>query len=337
MDKRHAPFIGVEMKVELTNFCRDGRCAFCSPMFRPTVMEAGPEVFLGCFEEHLETYLDGGGTKVILTGGGEPTDAPAKLFGALRIIEQMTRRRGVELELLTVYTNAVNLLRPMGSGSAETYLDRLAELGLRDINLSVHGLTYEQKKGISGVAMADVDFDTLVPRIISKGIRVMTRTTLAKDYIESAEQIGAFVRWATSLGVNIAYFSDLFRVPVRNKQTTPGSSTVLRWTDDHRIHFENLLAALRTDGAFALVSEWTRHDNQGKTLEFKYCESGTRVMFGDLVIGDESTERPTYAYVKPDGSLDTQNNARNTKTRLYVPPEEVKAYLQVFRPGREDL
>lgn len=336
MNDHNAAFIGVEMKVELTNVCRGGRCRFCSPMFRPAVFEADPETFLRRFEEHLGVYLTGGGRKVVLTGGGEPTDAPAKLFGALRTIEQMTRQRGIELELLTMYTNGVNLGRSMGS-TAESYLDRLAAFGLRDINLSVHGLTHAQKEGISGKEMADVDLDTLIPTIVRKGIRVMTRTTLAKGYIESAEQVSAFVRWAASLGVGIVYFSDLFSVPLRNAETTPGSQTVLRWTDDHRIAFERLLAAFRGDDAFTLVSEWSRHNHQGRTLEFRYRESGVRVMFGDLVIGNESTEQATYAYVKPDGSMDTQNNARNKDMRLYVPTEEVKVYLRSFRPGREDL
>lgn len=336
MIDQNAAFVGVEMKVELTNVCREGRCAFCSPMFRPATFEADPETYLRRFETHLDVYLAGGGRKVVLTGGGEPTDAPAKLFGALRIVEEMTQQRGIELELLTMYTNGVNLGRSMGN-TAESYLDRLAALGLRDINLSIHGLTHEQKEGISGKAMADIDLDVLIPTIVREGIRVMTRTTLAKGYIDSMEQVTAFARWAAGLGASIVYFSDLFTVPVRNEETTPGSQTVLRWTDDHRIAFERLLVAFRQDDAFALVSEWSRHNHQGRTLEFRHRESGVRVMFGDLVIGNESTEQATYAYVKPDGSMDTQNNARNKNVRLYVPPEEVKVYLRSFRPGREDL
>ncbi len=337
MDNQSESLAGVEMKVELTNICRGGRCKFCSPMFRPIVVEASTDIFLDRFEEHLERYLSNGGRKVILTGGGEPTDAPAKLFGALRIIREVTQRLGIDLELLTMYTNAVNLLKPMGNDSGETYLDRLAELGLRDINLSVHGLTYEQKNGISGEEMANVDFDKLIPAIISKGFRVLTRTTLATDYIESANQIKAFTLWAASLGVSIVYFSDLFQVPVRNKQTTPGSPTPLQWTDDHRIRFQELLAAVGQDNDFVLVSESSRHNHQGRTLEFRHRESGVSVMFGDLVIGNESTERSTYAYVKPDGSMGAHNNARDTSTRAFVTPEQTRAYLQIYRPERDDL
>ncbi len=329
-------FTDVEMKVELTNFCREGRCKFCSPMFRPVVVEASMELFLDRFRGNLEVYLDGGGRKVILTGGGEPTDAPGKLFGTLQLVQEVTKRRGIQLELLTVYTNAVNLLKPVGS-SGQSYLDRLVELGLTDINLSVHGLTRKQKVGISGEAMAGVDFDQLIPAIVRKGIRVMTRTTLATGYIDSVEQIEVFVRWAAGLGVGIVYFSDLFSLPMRSEQTVPGSKKVLGWTDDHRLHFDVLLADVIRSPAFEFVSEFPRHNEQGTTVELKHRESGIRVMFGDLAIGNESEDQATYAYMKPDGSIDSHNNARDAKKRNYVTPEETKAYLQTYRPGRNDL
>jgi hypothetical protein len=63
-------FADVEMKVEITNTCRGGRCKFCSPLIRPVVEEAETRSFLGDFEQHLEAYLSGGGRRIILTGGG---------------------------------------------------------------------------------------------------------------------------------------------------------------------------------------------------------------------------------------------------------------------------
>jgi hypothetical protein len=330
-------FTGTEMKVELTNLCRDGRCTFCSPLIRPAVVEAGQEVFLQRFTDNLDLYLEGGGRKVILTGGGEPTDAPGKLFGALRQVRERTEELGVELELLAVYTNAVKLLRPIMGCGGQTFLDRLAEMGLKDLNLSVHGLTRKQKVVISGEAMASVDFETLIPAIVRKGIRVMTRTVLADGFIDSIQQIEEFVSWAAGLGVGICYFSDMFQLPVRNEQTTPGSKTVMQWTDDHRTPFDGLIADVRRSNAFVFVSEFTRHNAQGRTFEFRHGESGIRVMFGDLAIGNESEDQATYGYMKPDGSMDVHNNARDANKREFVPLEEMKAYLQMYRPGRGDL
>ena len=60
-------------------------------------------------------------------------------------------------------------------------------------------------------------------------------------------------------------------------------------------------------------------------------------MLGDLAIGNESETEATYGYMKPDGSMDTHNNARDTSHRQFVSPEETKAYLQMYRPGRDDL
>ena len=99
MTFRNQGFWDVEMKVEITNICREGRCRFCSPLFRPLVEEASTEVFLKNFESHLETYLLGGGRKIILTGGGEPIDAPDKLFGALRLINKKRDELGIEVEI----------------------------------------------------------------------------------------------------------------------------------------------------------------------------------------------------------------------------------------------
>lgn len=336
-NKNESLYTNIEMKVEVTNVCRGGRCRFCSPMFRPWVREVGTHVFLKRFETNLGTYLDGGGRKILLTGGGEPTDAPAKLFGALRIIKKVTEIRGVKLELLTVYTHGINLLKPVIPCASQTVLDKLVGLGLKDINLSVHGNTFEQRSSVSGEQMAKVDFERLIPLCIEKGIRVMTRTTLATGGIDSLEEVERFVNWAGRLGVNITYFSDLFSLPIRNKETIPGSQKVLTWTDEHRVPYGDLLAGVSENSSFALQAEYLRHNNQGKTLEFTHRESGMRVMFGDLVIGNESDEVPTYAYMKPDGSMDLHNNARVKDKRRFVAPGALKAYLQKCRPGRDDL
>jgi hypothetical protein len=325
------------MKVEITNICREGRCRFCSPLFRPLVEEASTEVFLKNFESHLETYLLGGGRKIILTGGGEPIDAPDKLFGALRLINKKRDELGIEVDLLTLYSNGVGLLEPISSDASETVFDRLASLGLQDINLSVHGITKIERSGISGVTMGSVDYEDLVPKIVCAGIRVMTRTILARGFIDSVQKIEDFVCWMAGLGARITYFSDLFSIPVRDERTTPGSQTVLCWTDNHRISFDALLHKMRCADAFTFVSESSRHNRQGRTYEFRHCASGIKVLLGDLVIGNESEERPTYAYIKPDGSMDVHNNARDLSTRKYLSPEQMRARLKTYRPGRNDL
>lgn len=325
-------FNDVEMKIEVTNVCTGGRCRFCSPLFRPTVKEAGTQEYLSKMDENIDKYLKGGGRRIILTGGGEPVDAPAKLFGTLDIINKKKKEYGTTLDLLTVYSNGVSLLRPEFDGADKTILDKLVEHGVQDINISVHGLTIDERSVISGEQMGNVDFGTLIPRIVEKGIRVMTRTTLANGFIDSIDKIEKFTKWMSRLGVKIIYFSDLFEVPIRNEQTTPGSKTVLQWTDEHRIDFDRILDDVRSSKDFKFVSEYTRHNQEGRTFEFQYIESGIKVLFGDLVIGDESEDVPTYAYVKPDGSMEAHNNAREQTKRSYVSLAEIKKY----RPGRSE-
>lgn len=320
-------FAEVEMKVEITNVCRHGRCRFCSPLFRPTVAEAPTREFLSQFEHHLEVYLNGGGRKIILTGGGEPIDAPAKLFGVLRIISEKTRRLGIKLDLLTVYSNGVGLLDP---NPEKTNLDKLFEYGLRDINLSVHGLSQKQRVGISGERMGNVDFETLIPTIVEKGIRVMTRSTLASGFLDSVKEIEEFTAWMSRLGVRIVYFSNLFEVPVRNEYTTPGSTEVLEWTDKHRIPFGRIVDEMKTSIDFEFVSESTRHNDQGKTFEFRH-KSGIEVLLGSLEIGNESEETASYAYIKPDGSMYMHNNACSVRNLVSL------AEIRKYRPGRDDI
>lgn len=323
-------FENVEMKVEITNMCRHGRCKFCSPLFRPAVKESETKKFLIQFEEHVENYLRGGGKKIILTGGGEPIDAPTKLFGALRVITEKIKCLGVELELLTVYSNGVSLLDQSPYEIGFTNLECLANHGVRDINLSVHGFSRQQREAISGRKMADIDFETLIPKIVGKGIRVMTRTTLARGFIDSLKEVQRFTSWMSSLGVKIVYFSDLFEVPTRNQDTTPGSQDVLKWTDENRINFRGIIEEVKKDAHFELVSEYTRHNDQGMTFEFRHV-SGTRVMFGSLVIGNESEEAPTYAYIKPDGSMYWHNNANEVRNLVSI------TEMQKYRPGRREL
>jgi hypothetical protein len=243
--------------------------------------------------------------------GGEPLDAPAKLFGALRLINEQ-RQHGAEIDLLTIYSNGVRLFEPILADTTETYLDRLVALGVQDMNLSLHGLTRKDRVAVSGVAMGNVDFDLLIPHMVGKGIRVMTRTTLALGYMDSVKKVEAFVRWVADLGAGIAYFSDLFTIPIRDEQTTPGSKTILQWTDEHRINFDALLVELKRSREFEFMSESTRHNHQGRTVEFRHRRSGLKVLFGDLVIGNESEEKATYAYV----SLTVQWHGTTTPVTL---------------------
>lgn len=164
-------------------------------------------------EGNLDCYLRGGGHRIILTGGGEPVDAPTKLFGTLDIINRKKKEMGITLDLLAVYSNGVNLLKPKSEGNNKTILDELVEREVQDINISVHGLTKEERMVISGAQMGNIDFDTLIPRIVEKGVRVMTRTTLAKGLIDSVDKIEKFTKWMSGLGVKMIYFSNLFKVP----------------------------------------------------------------------------------------------------------------------------
>jgi len=324
---------GVEMKVELTNVCISGQCKFCSPMFRPVVAESETENFLNSFANHVDAYFKKGGRRIVLTGGGEPTDAPDKLFGVLKIINDKKEASGVELELLTVYSNGVKLLSPISEDNPQTFLNKLAECGVKDVNLSISGLSKEEITEISGEKMGEIDYDTLIPAIREKGIRVMTRTTLAKGYIDSLNDVSIFVEKMSKLGVNMVYFSDLFEIPDRNEKTTPGSQKVLNWTDEHRIDFLKLLNNIKGDSNFEFISQSSRHKEQGQTFEFRHKKSGIKILFGSLVIGNEPDKEMTYFYIKPDGSMEAHNNAREGTNRRYVSIDQIKEY----RPGRDDI
>jgi len=297
------------------------------------VQEAETHIFLSQLEGHLDHYLRNGGRRILLTGGGEPIDAPEKLFGALELINHKKAELGIGLDLLTVFTNGVSILNKVSRDAQETYLDALVRLGVRDINLSTHGTTAQKRTETTGEYMGNIDLDKLIRTMISRGMRVMTRSTIGRNGIDSLDEIDAFARHMDSLGVHIAYFSDFFQVPIRNEQTTPGSMEILGYTDEHRLPFDDLLAQLMHSWRFKLLSEYTRHNNQGRTYKFRRRGYGIQIMLGDLVVGNESENEPTYFYVKPDGSSGSHNNARDVSSRQYVPRE----YLRKYRPGRDDL
>jgi MoaA/NifB/PqqE/SkfB family radical SAM enzyme len=338
--ERADKYKGIELKAEITNVCTSGNCRFCSPMFRPATQEADTEHFLRRFSQNLDDYLSHGGRKIILTGGGEPLDAPAKLFGALREIRKQVKEKSIELDLLTIYSNGVNILKPAGKkveGSIVdteeenfTYLDILKRLGVTDINLSISGLTTEERTRITGDEMGSIDFDTVIPEIVRKGIRVMTRSTLTEGGIDDTEHVTKLTEWMAGLGVHIVYFSDLFNVPVRGPATTPGNQNVLKWTDEHRINLTDLIEDVKASESFEFVSESTRHSGQGTTWEFKHRRTGVKVLFGSLDIGNEPAGRDVYGYVKPDGSMSGTNNASMERDLIGV--ETLKKY----RPKRDD-
>ena len=340
MGERVDKYKGIELKAEITNVCTTGNCKFCSPMFRPATKEAGTDHFLRKFSQNLDDYLSHGGRKIILTGGGEPLDAPAKLFGALKEVRKQVEEKHVELELLTVYSNGVNILKSAGKeieggavGTQEgnaTYLDILKELGVTDINLSISGLTAEERTRITGDEMGSIDFDAVIPEIVRRGIRVMTRSTVTEGGIDDVQHVSKFTEWMAGLGAHIVYFSDLFNVSVRGQETTPGNQNVLKWTDEHRVDFASLIEEVNSNESFAFVSKTERHGGQGTTWEFKHRPTGVKVLFGSLDIGNEPAGKDVYGYVKPDGSMSGTNNASAGRDLIGV--EALKKY----RPKRDD-
>lgn len=317
-------FTGIDAKIEMGNACDQGLCPFCFPMARAATKEAAKETFLKTLEKNLTFYGNEGGMNIILTGG-EPLDLadPDKLFGALKIIFEIAKKRGIQWNLVTLYTNGIKLRQPVSKKSPETFLKKLAACGLKDINLSIHGLTREARISLCGKPMGELDFGVLIPTIRAAGIRVMVRTTLTnvEGGITSVDDLNEFTKQIFKCGANSLYGSNLFKCD----KYLPGSEKVIQWIADHRIDFPKFIGDTKNSKHFEFIAETTRHNNQGRSWIFLHKETKREISLGELTIGNEPDNGPTYCYIKPNGEMGFNNNTWEDT----IPPKEYRT----GRPG----
>lgn len=292
---------GVDAKVYPTYKC-EGNCPFCLTEIRPKTPEVTTEEFLANYRAEIERYYDSGGRKVLFTGG-EPTEAPDKLLGALEILQDH------DFDLVVLYTNGMNLLREITyRGETGILLDLLSERGLHNINMSVHHYEQAKRQELSP-KVGQVDIEKTSQAISEAGLDLRLNCTLMKNFIGSPEEVKRYVEWAATLGIKDVYFRDLFHIVERSKRTTPGDQRKLEYTDRERIDFDRLVADISDDPEYELKEKLSRHRDWGKTYIFTHRPTETQVSFGTLQIGSERSNEATYFAINPNGKMTPNMNA----------------------------
>ncbi|MDD4900780.1 MAG: radical SAM protein [Patescibacteria group bacterium] len=295
------PYAGVDAKVYPTYKC-EGNCPFCLTEIRPKTREADTEQFLVNFSEEMRKYCEGGGRKVLFTGG-EPTEAPDKLLGMLDELKKY------QLDLVVLYTNGTNLLRSVELKDEKgVMLTLLKNHGLQNINMSVHHYERQKRLAISET-VGKMDNENVFEAVRAEGINLRLNCTLMRDYIGSVGEVKRYIEWAVKCGIKDIYFRDLFHVENRNQRTTPGDKKKLSYTDDQRIDFNKLVADIQQDPDFEAKEQLSRHRDWGQTYIFLYKPTGIQVSFGTLVIGSERPDEATYFTINPNGKMTPNMNA----------------------------
>jgi MoaA/NifB/PqqE/SkfB family radical SAM enzyme len=305
----NSKYNGVDAKVYLGYKC-NGKCPFCLTEVRPKTCEASPEKFLESFETVMKDYHENGGCKILFTGG-EPTEYPEKLFGALKILKQYND------ELVVLYTNGTHLLDDIEyDGQKKTFLEFLRDLGQKDINMSVHHYDQSQRLKLSE-EVGKMDTEKTIGKIEQAGLKLRLNCTLMRDFIGSKETIEGYIKWATDNGVHDIYFRDLFHLNKRDDTTTTGrpeDMKKLEFSDEQRISFYDLVDEISLDPNYDFISGKTedakerkvtlvRHRGWGNTIIFRHKPTGARISFGTLTIGEEKPDEVTYFTVNPDGHM----------------------------------
>lgn len=296
MDK---PFRDVDAKVYLSYKC-EGNCPFCLTEVRPKTDEVQLVEYGANFFKEIYRYYEGGGRKVLFTGG-EPTDVIDKLLGMLQILRMFS------FELVVLYTNGVKLLNEIKyQGERGTILNFLSQAGLRKLNMSVHHYNANKRKELSE-HVGKAQTETIISKIKENGLDLRLNCTLQKDFIGNLEEIKKYLHWANSLGVKDVYFRDLFHIDNRTKKTTPGDQKKLEYTDQQRIDFTKLIGELMMDDEFVFDQKLSRHKDWGQTIIFTHQTTGINVSLGTLTIGSERNE-VTYFTINPNGKMTSNMN-----------------------------
>lgn len=317
---KETPYKDIQAEVNVTGMCSTADCRFCVKEFSPIFHEAPPGPFLAKTEPSIRAFVQGGGTKLVITGG-EPTEAPQKLLGTIRIINKL-RTEYPHVRPPILYTNGTGFGRRINfEGKQGTILEHLRSVGLTDISLSVHHHEPERRASVSKNQMGALNVEQVIRTGQDAGLNVRLNCTLIREHIGDMASIKTYIDWAHKQGIRDIYFRDLFKVEHRGALTTPGRAEVLSYTDDNRIDFDKLLQDLRADSDFAEVGQGTRHSGTGSSVSFTHLPTGMMTTFGSLTIAPKEIDEEKCCIYVIDQNGDTRTDYYDSNLN----PEEQKA------------
>jgi len=212
--------------------------------------------------------------------GLEPSLDP-KLPQILQVLEDHHFRKR------TITTNGSGLLRRV-FGSTDTLLDKLVQFDFEHLNISrahYDGNINQQIMLITRyVSNEEVHKATTIAK--RGGIRPRLSCVLLRGYIDSLEQVTAYLDWAEGLGVDNVIFRELMRFDPDKFQ----DHLITRYCLDKAVAMEPILALIDYDPRFTFVKQ-----NVGNCYYYEvFMYQGTvEVVFemADLSLIDETAQR----------------------------------------------
>jgi len=280
----------------IIGYACNANCPHCIQDVRYQSSVASDDFFFKQLERTFDYYFyDIKGRKVIITGG-EPSIFPHKLIGILKRLQKYPKP-----EFVATYTNGSGLLKKV-PGESKSLLERVAEEGLTDVNLSVHhhdpcrNQEFHKLKSVPN------------PYVIAKEIRrtdmrLRLNCNLISEYIGNLDEVINYLEWARELRPKDVYFRDLHRI--HNRSTSLNFAKKIEKTvyqDQQRVDFDALVKGMMKSPQFTFEGKWgDKHAGQGEQYNFDY--KGIPVKVGYIDIGNEDREQPTYFVFSPDGGL----------------------------------
>jgi molybdenum cofactor biosynthesis enzyme MoaA len=295
----------------IIGYACNAKCAHCIQEIRYQSKTVSDAEFLKQFEAAADYYFNEiGGSKVIITGG-EPSIFPRKMLGILKVLQKFPKP-----EFVATYTNGSGLLEKV-PGDTKTLLERAAEEGLTDINLSVHHYDVESNRRFHRLANLP-SADVIANEAKKNNLKLRLNCNLIKEQIGSVEEIVNYLEWAQVVRPKDIYFRDLHRLHDRPKSTRFAKKVAnILYVDEQRVDFNSLVQALKQSPLFDFLDTWeNKHAGQGDEYQFDY--KGQLLRVGYIDIGNENREQPTYFVFSPDGGLYADWNGPESLHRLPV-------------------
>jgi molybdenum cofactor biosynthesis enzyme MoaA len=240
-------------------------------------------------------FYEIGGRRIIITGG-EPSIFPFKLLGILKLLHEYPKP-----EFIATYTNGSGLLKKV-PGESKTLLERCAEEGLTDVNLSVHHYQAERNREFMRLPKIP-NAEEIAAHVQENNLNLRLNCNLIQEYVGGFREVVNYCDWAKLLRPKDIYFRDLHRIHNRPDSTQFAKKVEkIIYIDRQRVDFSDLVDEMKASGVFTFVDNWgDKHAGQGEQYNFDY--KGDCVRVGYIDIGNENREQPTYFVFAPDGKL----------------------------------
>lgn len=265
----------------------NARCPFC--VSKMTAQNGiglkEPEVNWRNFKKACRLAQLSNVTTVMITGKGEPTLFPTQVTQYLQHLEEFN------FPLIEIQTNGIRL----ADNPTKEYLKLWYDLGLSTIAIStVHHDREKNREIFLPHRKEYINLEALINSIHEVGMSVRLVCTLAKDYIDSVEELNKYVDFAKKLGVE-----QIKATPVTTSDwvLANDSSEIHKWISKHALPIKQQKRFRKF-----LEKEGTKLMSlmHGAAVYDLY---GQNICFSDCLTRDASKEALRQLIFFPDGHL----------------------------------